>query len=692
MRKLALLVLLVLIASLPAQNRLFVDCVHGSQIYGESDTPWNPPPIDFQAAFPDWTVCKITPDSLPIDTIFLELDIDGSQSLDYTANLPDTGHQSLYFVANRTDSDEMAYITGSITDPQGNIVSQAFNGAVHVDDATGSGWLIHIDLGPGMFHLKIGYGRQMFINPDEPDVPGKYNPLDYDAMLRVKENSDYALIGESPAYSATDQAALSFAFTQGLAFMHYWSWVDSMIDKPFVHIDAPCPVDYSVQFPGTPTFLRPIPDRHSDELSWRNIQPDSRGTTEILYEGHAKQPLGLLACSPHPNSLTLTSQAPEPLHALRFVVFDGDRYRTAGCNELAPGETTTLTHWETINPLELSRLWKTEFRADAEAVGLTSTESRHFVDELPWIEGLLHRAYENPGVFYGLYRFDQELYDQILPCTMNPAPETVVRSMWVMLSNIRDAETPSPIPCTGEATRLASTDVALREYGVTDEYYTLRNFSRDEAFFGLQNASELLPGPYTCLYYDNPVANFIAEEVTNPSVPGGYLLSGDNVTDTGIIHTETDSDHPSIMAALPMENGRLIGFGSSKYLMPDGDYPLATMSRRCLTALMDCPFFPVYKDRPPTASEIGLALSPNPFRDGLSIEYSLSHPGQVRIDLYNTRGQHVRQLVRQGDITGVHRVVWDGRDDHNTPCGNGVYLIRVTTGAETSQRKAVLLR
>ena len=82
-----------------------------------------------------------------------------------------------------------------------------------------------------------------------------------------------------------------------------------------------------------------------------------------------------------------------------------------------------------------------------------------------------------------------------------------------------------------------------------------------------------------------------------------------------------------------------------------------------------------------TRPEPMIHISPNPFRAGRPMQVSvgdgrtLSPPiDYMQLDIFNVRGQRVR-TVR---ALGTSEIAWDGRDEHNTLCATGVYLIRIT--------------
>ncbi|MCH7528894.1 MAG: S8 family serine peptidase, partial [Candidatus Marinimicrobia bacterium] len=78
---------------------------------------------------------------------------------------------------------------------------------------------------------------------------------------------------------------------------------------------------------------------------------------------------------------------------------------------------------------------------------------------------------------------------------------------------------------------------------------------------------------------------------------------------------------------------------------------------------------------------------PNPFNPVTAIEYHLPRPGEVRLRLYNLRGQLVRTMVDDFQPAGVHTVALSG-----DRLASGVYFYRLEAGDFTRTRKMVLLK
>jgi hypothetical protein len=83
---------------------------------------------------------------------------------------------------------------------------------------------------------------------------------------------------------------------------------------------------------------------------------------------------------------------------------------------------------------------------------------------------------------------------------------------------------------------------------------------------------------------------------------------------------------------------------------------------------------------------------PNPFNPTTTITYNLPEASQVRLDIYNVKGQLVKTLVNAEMPAGMHSVVWDGRDSNNTAVASGVYFYRVSSPKATQTKRMLLMK
>jgi len=81
-----------------------------------------------------------------------------------------------------------------------------------------------------------------------------------------------------------------------------------------------------------------------------------------------------------------------------------------------------------------------------------------------------------------------------------------------------------------------------------------------------------------------------------------------------------------------------------------------------------------------------------PFNAQSVIEYDLPQETNVRLLIYNVRGQVVRRLAEGTQAPGRRRVIWNGQNEFGAPAASGVYFYQLEIGAQKLTRKMVLLR
>jgi len=83
---------------------------------------------------------------------------------------------------------------------------------------------------------------------------------------------------------------------------------------------------------------------------------------------------------------------------------------------------------------------------------------------------------------------------------------------------------------------------------------------------------------------------------------------------------------------------------------------------------------------------------PNPFNPTTTISFEMASEGNVVIEVYSVKGQLVRKLVNGVRGAGVHKIVWDGRDDAGRGVSSGVYFYRMVTGDYKNVKKMVMVK
>jgi len=83
---------------------------------------------------------------------------------------------------------------------------------------------------------------------------------------------------------------------------------------------------------------------------------------------------------------------------------------------------------------------------------------------------------------------------------------------------------------------------------------------------------------------------------------------------------------------------------------------------------------------------------PNPFNPSTTIEYEIDEAGDARLAIFDAGGRRIRGLVDGFTMPGVHRVVWDGRDDRGEDVSSGIYFYRLSANGDILNRRLALVR
>ena len=84
---------------------------------------------------------------------------------------------------------------------------------------------------------------------------------------------------------------------------------------------------------------------------------------------------------------------------------------------------------------------------------------------------------------------------------------------------------------------------------------------------------------------------------------------------------------------------------------------------------------------------------PNPFNPTTTISYNLIEDSNVKLSIYNLKGQRIKQLVDDYLLAGQHSMAWDGTDNTGKPVSSGIYLYKLKAGGRyTSTKKMILLK
>jgi len=83
---------------------------------------------------------------------------------------------------------------------------------------------------------------------------------------------------------------------------------------------------------------------------------------------------------------------------------------------------------------------------------------------------------------------------------------------------------------------------------------------------------------------------------------------------------------------------------------------------------------------------------PNPFNNTTVITYSIPIESTVNISIYNTNGQIVRTLLHKKKYPGSYYISWNGKDNNGLTVTSGIYVVQMTAGDNTENKKIILIK
>jgi beta-galactosidase len=91
------------------------------------------------------------------------------------------------------------------------------------------------------------------------------------------------------------------------------------------------------------------------------------------------------------------------------------------------------------------------------------------------------------------------------------------------------------------------------------------------------------------------------------------------------------------------------------------------------------------------AGAFRVTAAPNPFRDGLTIDYYLPGDTHVKLDVYDLKGRIVQQLVNENQAEGPHRIFWDALNNYSNNLHNGIYILKIESAIGTEITKIIYM-
>ncbi|MDA3812721.1 MAG: C25 family cysteine peptidase [Candidatus Cloacimonetes bacterium] len=83
---------------------------------------------------------------------------------------------------------------------------------------------------------------------------------------------------------------------------------------------------------------------------------------------------------------------------------------------------------------------------------------------------------------------------------------------------------------------------------------------------------------------------------------------------------------------------------------------------------------------------------PNPFNPETTISFSIKEAGNVKLEVFNIKGQKVKTIIDNELSADNHQIVWNGKDDRGKSVSSGIYFYKIKTAHYTATRKMILMK
>lgn len=168
-----------------------------------------------------------------------------------------------------------------------------------------------------------------------------------------------------------------------------------------------------------------------------------------------------------------------------------------------------------------------------------------------------------------------------------------------------------------------------------------------------------------------------------------YVSSSGEITYTPALDLPSSSTGYSQLCTSSLGNSACLSFNQNTY------YDLYRGDALTLTNIYAVKINPLPSsiDDPSVSSPVlDCSNYPNPFNPSTTIRYSIDKAQEVKLAIYNSKGQLVNTIVNQQLNAGLHEVVWDGKDSQGNAVASGIYLYKIQAGKYSQTKKMMLMK
>jgi len=78
------------------------------------------------------------------------------------------------------------------------------------------------------------------------------------------------------------------------------------------------------------------------------------------------------------------------------------------------------------------------------------------------------------------------------------------------------------------------------------------------------------------------------------------------------------------------------------------------------------------------SSDFNVSVFPNPANPDVKLSFNITDETDIIVlNVYNVKGQKVKELINKKMSTGYHNITWDGKDSIGKKLPSGVYFIKL---------------
>lgn len=171
-----------------------------------------------------------------------------------------------------------------------------------------------------------------------------------------------------------------------------------------------------------------------------------------------------------------------------------------------------------------------------------------------------------------------------------------------------------------------------------------------------------------------------------PKVPAGYKLYSKHVFDNTTNNPNNPSSPPvNVIAGTSTADEML--FDSYQWLV----YQTGDEKINIDSILSKDPLITGINEPELSVNNFTTYAYPNPFENNVSIGYNLDSPAKVSIEVYSIVGTCVKTIQNGWETSGVHEIIWDGKNNEGAKLASGTYIYVVRTEDKQSYGKLSLI-